>query len=179
MAQGFCAWGGHSINIFKFPNPLSDYLHREFGYTHLILVLLCQPDFPVYSCLNWQLWHLCLSSRWAQPLAQWGSSLGLVLLDATVMQINNCWRNPGLVPLDTSVILGVLVGLKTLSASLRLGSVPCCGGNVHTVEAVVPNHFPKRLPLWVVKCIFLFCFHSIIFCISRERFFFPTPPPLI
>lgn len=55
---------------------------REFGYTNLILVLLCRADFPVYSHLNWQLCQLCLSSGWAQPLAQWGSTLGLVLLDA-------------------------------------------------------------------------------------------------
>lgn len=152
-------------------------LYREFGqhvdwYTYFILVLSRQSDFSVYSCSNWKLQRLCLSSVWVQPLAQWGSSLGLVLLGTTVMQINNCQWNPGLVPLDTYIILGVLICLLTLSASLRLGSMPCYRGNVRTVKAVMPNHFPKRLPLWVVKCIFLFYFHSIIFSISRERFFF-------
>lgn len=126
--------------------PVTYTLHREFGYTDLSVVLFCQPDFPVYSYLNCQLWQLCLSLGWVKPLAQRDSSLGLVLLDAAVMQINDCWRNPGLVPPDTSVILGVLVCLITLSVSLRLGSVPCCGGNVHTVEAVMPNHSPKNFP---------------------------------
>lgn len=78
-------------------------------------------------------------------------------------------------PLDTSVILGVLVGLITLSASLSLGSVPCCGGNLHTVEAVVPNHFPKKTSPLGGKVHFsgLFSFHHIL---SQEKDFFFYPP---
>lgn len=162
----------------KFRNCFSYYLQsvqRNWTTCWLMYLSHCGTSPSVwFSCVfipELKAVGLCLSA-WVQPLAQWGSRLGLVLLDVTVMQINNCQWNPGLVPLDTYIILGVLICLLTLSASLRLGRMPCSGGNVHTVKAAMPDHFPKRLPLWVVKCIFVFYFHSIIFSISRERFFF-------
>lgn len=167
-----------STSLVKFHNSLSDYLHtvQRICTTHWLIYLSHFGAFLSiwFSCLFIlelkavaALSVLCVGTASSTVGFKSGTSASRCYSNA-----NNCQWNPGLVPLDTYIILGVLICLLTLSASLRLGSMPCYRGNVHTVKAVMPNHFPKRLPLWVVKCIFLFYFHSIIYFISRERFFF-------